>query len=117
MLRRVGRSTISILLVDDNRANLRVTEALLEANGCNVTALRNGIEAVSACRDTKFDLILVDCQMPEMDGYEATRRIREFEAVKTTPIVALTETRQRRAQHQLADKCSIEVVGQIRTGR
>ena len=87
---RIGRSTICILLVEDNRANLRVTQALLEAIGCKVTAARNGIEAVSACRDTKFDLILMDCQMPEMDGYEATRKIRELEGVQTTPIVALT---------------------------
>jgi signal transduction histidine kinase len=87
---RKERSTIRILLVEDNRANLRITQALLEAIGCNVTAASNGLEAISACRDTKFDLILMDCQMPEMDGYEATRRIREIEAVRTTPIVALT---------------------------
>jgi len=62
----------------------------LEAIGCDVTAACNGLEAVSACRNTKFDLILMDCQMPVMDGYEATRRIREIEAVRTTPIVALT---------------------------
>ena len=87
---RKGRSTIRILLVEDNRANLRVTQALLEAIGCNVTAACNGLEAISACRDTKFDLILMDCQMPEMDGYEAARRIRELETVPITPIVALT---------------------------
>jgi CheY-like chemotaxis protein/anti-sigma regulatory factor (Ser/Thr protein kinase) len=87
---RIGRSTICILLVEDNRANLRVTKALLEAIGCNVTAARNGLEAISACRDTKFDLILMDCQMPEMDGYEATRKIRELDGLQTTPIVALT---------------------------
>jgi len=87
---RKGRSTIRILLVEDNRANLRITQALLEAIGCDVTAACNGLEAVSACRNTKFDLILMDCQMPVMDGYEATRRIREIEAVRTTPIVALT---------------------------
>jgi CheY-like chemotaxis protein len=91
-LGRVGRSTVRILLVEDNRANLRVTHALLEAIGCTVTSARNGLEAVSACRDATFDFILMDCQMPEMDGYEAARAIRKLERSdrRSTPIVALT---------------------------
>ena len=91
-LGRVGRSTVRILLVEDNRANLRVTQALLEAIGCTVTSARNGLEAVSACRDATFDFILMDCQMPEMDGYEAARAIRKLERSdgRSTPIVALT---------------------------
>ena len=92
MLERHGRGHVSILLVEDNPANMRVTQALLETLGCRVTTARNGLEAVAACRDDVFDLVLMDCQMPEMDGYEATRAIREFEAVRNrrTPIVALT---------------------------
>ena len=91
-LGRTGLSTIRILLVEDNTANLRVTQALLEAIGCSVSTARNGIEAVSAYRDGSFDLVLMDCQMPEMDGYEAARTIRQLEAFhgRTTPIVALT---------------------------
>ncbi|MEJ0019146.1 MAG: ATP-binding protein [Acetobacteraceae bacterium] len=91
-LGRTGLSSIRILLVEDNTANLRVTQALLEAIGCTVTTARNGLEAVSACRQAAFDLILMDCQMPEMDGYEAARAIRQLEAFqgRTTPIVALT---------------------------
>jgi signal transduction histidine kinase/ActR/RegA family two-component response regulator len=91
-LGRSGRATIRILLVEDNQANLRVTQALLEAMGCTVTAARNGLEAVSICQTAAFDLILMDCQMPEMDGYEAARAIRQLEAfqARTTPIVALT---------------------------
>jgi signal transduction histidine kinase/ActR/RegA family two-component response regulator len=91
-LERAGRDTATILLVEDNPANMRVTQALLEALGCHVTTARNGLEGVSAYRDYTFDLVLMDCQMPEMDGYEATRAIRQIEGFERryTPIVALT---------------------------
>ncbi len=91
-LARAGRDTVSILLVEDNAANMRVTQALLETLGCLVTPARNGLEAVGAYRENTFDLVLMDCQMPEMDGYEATRAIRQIEGFegRRTPIVALT---------------------------
>ena len=91
-LRTAGREDVSILLVDDNPANMRVTQALLETLGCIVSTARNGLEAVDAYRKKEFDLILMDCQMPEMDGYEATRAIRQIEDFqhRRTPIVALT---------------------------
>ncbi|HYZ20887.1 MAG TPA: response regulator [Rhodopila sp.] len=92
MLERHGRDSVSILLVEDNPANMRVTQALLETLGCRVTIAQNGLEAVAAYRAESFDLVLMDCQMPEMDGYEATRTIRQLEAVqhRRTPILALT---------------------------
>ncbi|HBK07119.1 MAG TPA: hypothetical protein DDZ81_14930, partial [Acetobacteraceae bacterium] len=91
-LERGGRDSVSILLVEDNPANMRVTQALLESLGCRVTPARNGLEAVGTYRENKFDLVLMDCQMPEMDGYEATRAIRQIEGFqgRRTPIVALT---------------------------
>jgi signal transduction histidine kinase/ActR/RegA family two-component response regulator len=91
-LERAGRHTVSILLVEDNAANMRVTQALLETLGCQVTPARNGLEAVGLYRGNAFDLVLMDCQMPEMDGYEATRAIRQIEGFqdRRTPIVALT---------------------------
>jgi signal transduction histidine kinase/ActR/RegA family two-component response regulator len=91
-LSRAGRSDVSILLVEDNAANMRVTQALLETLGCRVTPARNGLDAVARYRETPFDLVLMDCQMPEMDGYEATRTIRQIEVFqkRRTPIVALT---------------------------
>ncbi len=87
-----GRDTLRILLVEDNAASLRVGQALLETLGCSVGTARNGLEAVAAYRDGSFDLVLMDCQMPEMDGYEAARAIRRLETVRgrATPIVALT---------------------------
>ena len=91
-LRRAGRDSVRIMLVEDNAANMRVTRALLETLGCEVVPARNGLEAVALYRDDRVDLILMDCQMPEMDGYEATRAIRQIEALdgRSTPIVALT---------------------------
>lgn len=92
MLRESGRSSVRILLVEDNPANLRVTQALLETLGCEVRTAINGVHAVAAYRDGEYDLVLMDCQMPEMDGYQATRAIRHVEAMlgRFTPIVALT---------------------------
>ena len=91
-LRTAGRDTVHILLVEDNAANMRVTKALLEILGCVVTPAYNGLAAVEEYRNGTFDLVLMDCQMPEMDGYEATRTIRQLETVqgRRTPIVALT---------------------------
>ena len=91
-LDQAGRNAVSILLVEDNPANMRVTQALLEALGCRVTPARNGLEAVGIYRENTFDLVLMDCQMPEMDGYEATRAIRQIEGFqgRHTPIIALT---------------------------
>jgi signal transduction histidine kinase len=91
-LDRAGRNDVSILLVEDNAANMRVTQALLETLGCRVTQARNGLEAVGLYRENTFDMVLMDCQMPEMDGYEATRAIRHIEGFqgRRTPIVALT---------------------------
>ncbi len=91
-LQAAGHSKARILLVEDNPANMRVTTALLEILGCSVVPAFNGLEAVEAYRKGTFDLVLMDCQMPEMDGYEATRTIRQLEPTlnRRTPIVALT---------------------------
>ena len=82
-----------ILLVEDNRINQKVAIATLEKYGCYITPAGNGLEAVEIFKENKFDLVFMDCQMPEMDGYEATRKIRYMEwkeHLKPTPIVAFT---------------------------
>jgi CheY-like chemotaxis protein len=86
------RRATRVLLADDNGVNQVVARAMLVAAGCEVTIARNGREAVEHWRAHPYDLILMDCQMPELDGFEATREIRALETAQgaRVPIVALT---------------------------
>jgi signal transduction histidine kinase/ActR/RegA family two-component response regulator len=77
-----------ILLVEDNEVNRKVATRLLAKLQVQVDIAVNGLEAVQKATETAYDLILMDCQMPEMDGYEATRTLRQ-QGVQT-PIIALT---------------------------
>jgi len=80
-----------ILLAEDNPVNQKVARMVLEKLGLEVTVVNNGREAVTAWRSGGIDLILMDCQMPELDGYAATREIRRIEQGRQSiPIVALT---------------------------
>jgi len=81
-----------ILLVEDNVINQQVALGILQIRGYSVTIANNGREALDMWARHNFDLILMDCAMPEMDGYEATREIRtrEQQSGKRVPIVALT---------------------------
>jgi CheY-like chemotaxis protein/HPt (histidine-containing phosphotransfer) domain-containing protein len=99
---------LHVLVVEDNTVNARLAKLLLESLGCTSRLAVNGAEAVAAFCLEPYDAILMDCQMPVMDGYEATRQIREIESrrppsARPCQIIAMTanalqEERQRSLQ-------------------
>ena len=86
-----------VLVAEDNRTNQMVAGGMLALNDCVCEFAANGVEAVAAARRGGFDLILMDCSMPEMDGYEATAHIRAAEQAldRRTPLLAMTANTQR----------------------
>ena len=86
-----SRGKNRVLLAEDNEVNQKVATRLLEKLGCRVDVVPDGHAAVAAWRSGRYDLIFMDCQMPELDGYDATREIRRLEAGSGhVPIIALT---------------------------
>ncbi len=82
-----------ILLVEDNEVNIQFAKSALEYFKCSVDVARNGYEAIEAYTRNTYDLVFMDCQMPEMDGYEAAMRIKEMQGngdSRFVPVIALT---------------------------
>lgn len=85
-----ARPVRRVLLAEDNSVNQKVASRMLEALGCHVDIAANGSEAVDLARVNSYDLVLMDCHMPEKDGFEAAREIRLLPGGDEVPIVALT---------------------------
>src|SRR5437588_3344824 len=85
-----SRHALRILLAEDNPVNQQVATAMLLKRGHQVDVVRNGREAVDAVTRERYDVVLMDMQMPEMDGFEATAKIRGLPQGGTLPIIALT---------------------------
>jgi len=86
----VGLQSGRVLIVEDNPVNQLVAQRLVEKAGYAVTVVDSGLEALHLLSQRPFDAILMDCQMPEMDGYQTTAEIRRLESVRRTPIIAMT---------------------------
>jgi CheY-like chemotaxis protein len=88
---REGPMKVRVLLAEDNLVNQKVALIMLQKLGLEADVVATGVEALDALMGVAYDLILMDCQMPEMDGFEATRRIRERErGSRRIPVVAMT---------------------------
>ncbi len=82
---------LTVLLAEDNQVNQLIFRKMLIRLGCEVILAKHGREALDSLRDREIDLVLMDCQMPELDGYQTTRELRSWGgAYKTLPVIALT---------------------------
>jgi CheY-like chemotaxis protein len=87
---RPEASVLRVLVAEDNPTNQLVAKAMLRARGLSVEVVEDGEQAVAAALTGHYDAIFMDCQMPNVDGFEATRRIRATETGPPVPIIAMT---------------------------
>ncbi len=100
--RPVASSSYRVLVVEDNAVNAKVAGAILQKLGAEVDVAHDGHQALRALGERSYEIVFMDCQMPDMDGYEATARIRRmFAPACRTPIVALTAN----AMAEDAERC------------
>jgi two-component system cell cycle response regulator DivK len=83
-------SAKTVMVVEDNDLNMKLFHDLLEAHGYNILQTKDGMEALKLAREHRPDLILMDIQLPEVSGLEVTKWIKEDDALKSIPVVAVT---------------------------
>ena len=119
--RPVSRAAPRVLVVEDSPVNRVVTTSVLERSGFHVHAVNDGREALDALQANRYDAVLMDCQMPDLDGYEATRELRRRESgERRTPVIAMTahampSDRERCLEAGMDDYITKPVRGQILT--
>lgn len=104
-------STPYVLLVEDNEVSRQVCETMLKRMGCRVDLAADGIEAVEQAKRRDYDLIFMDCWMPRLDGYSASRQIHELLKARTPPIIALTadDLQENRVKAEKSGMCDFMV--------
>jgi PAS domain S-box-containing protein len=114
----VRQLPLRLLLVDDSEDNIFLIQSYLRDSGCSVDVAENGEIAVQKFRSGEYDVVLMDLQMPVMDGYAATRQIREWEKEKhlqPVPVIALTAyARENEIEKSLANGCTTHLTKPIR---
>ena len=103
-------SKLNILVVDDNDINLKLAEIILKKNGAKVTTAKNGRSGVEQSNNQHYDLIFMDLQMPEMDGYESSKLIRSNKKNNSTIIIALTANAMATKESNRFKQCGINDV-------
>jgi CheY-like chemotaxis protein len=98
-----GKMPVRILLAEDNIINQKVAVGLLHNIGYAADVANNGMEVLSALELRPYDIILMDCQMPELDGYETTQRIRSNTKMNSTRIIAMTANAMRGESEKCLD--------------
>lgn len=101
---------LSILLVEDNDINREIALTILQEHGAEVIIAENGSEALREVSLHKFDCVLMDCQMPVMDGYEATQRLREQAEFRDIPIIAFTANAMKGDEKRILDAGMNDIV-------
>lgn len=103
------RHSLSILVADDNAINQKIFLKMLERMGHNAEAVTNGRQVLDRMHSQRYDLVLMDCQMPELDGFSATQAIRAMESNRRTPILAMTASNDQ-SDRQRALACGMDEV-------
>jgi two-component system cell cycle response regulator DivK len=107
----------TVLYIEDNADNWLLVQRVLERRGCNILWAVDGLTGLEAARSQKPDLILLDINLPDIDGYEVARRLRSDDSLRTIPIIALTANALKGdADKALAAGCDIYLPKPINLG-
>jgi CheY-like chemotaxis protein len=87
---------LTVLVVEDNQTNQMLASAMLQKLGVRVALAGNGAQALDLLAEMQVDAVLMDCQMPVMDGFEATRKIRQQPSLRDLPVIAMTANAMQR---------------------
>ena len=114
----VSSTQLNVLLAEDNAVNQKLAVGILKKLGHQVTVATTGLEALDKLQQQNFDLVLMDVQMPEMDGYEAMTKIREQEQFEKLPMLALTAKAMKDDRQKCIDAGANDYISKpIDTGR